>query len=313
MAFAAFTDLRTTIFSLYSQGEYSRALALLDEEAGAFPDEAGRISYWCACLSCRLNDDAGALGAMGAAVDRGFWLAPGILRRDPDLKPLQGLPEFEQLVAVCGERMAEAQAAAAPLKVVLQPESGAGALPLLVAMHGNGGTVAETVGHWRPAAAEGWLVVLPQSSRVTGPDGFGWDDRQLGEAEVKDHLAAVYGGHSVDRSRVVFGGFSMGAALALWMALRGVEGARGFILAAPTLPPQEELKSLLVQRPPSPLRGVVIIGAKDAFAHGPALAAVALLREHGVSCEVHEYPELGHVYPPDFGSKLGEVLRYLCS
>ncbi|MFO7274103.1 MAG: alpha/beta hydrolase, partial [Bacillota bacterium] len=60
MAIRDFSDLQREVFRLYNQGAYREALALIDREAGRFPDYAPTFYFWRACLACRADGaDAG--------------------------------------------------------------------------------------------------------------------------------------------------------------------------------------------------------------------------------------------------------------
>ena len=117
-----FADLERQLYQLYQNGEYAQALDLVAREASRFPTEAWRVAYWRICLASLLGEMALALQLLEEALAAGLWYAEAQLREDPDLQPLQGLPEFEQLVEVCRKRQAEAQALAAPALITLQPE-----------------------------------------------------------------------------------------------------------------------------------------------------------------------------------------------
>ena len=44
---------------------------------------------------------------------------------------------------------------------------------------------------WGPAVSRGWLLGLPQSSQVAGPDMFVWDEREWAAREVQAHSLSV--------------------------------------------------------------------------------------------------------------------------
>lgn len=95
------------------------------------------------------------------------------MRGDPDLKVLQGDPQFEALVSVCRQRHAQAETSARRELLRLRPGTDP-PWPLLMALHGAGGDAEEFSPHWQRATAEGWLVGIPQSSQMIAPGRFGW-------------------------------------------------------------------------------------------------------------------------------------------
>jgi len=313
-----FSDLQTQLMQLYQNGEYAQALDLVTREASRFPTEALRIDYWRICMTSLLGETALALQLLEEALAAGFWYAEAQLREDPDLKPLQGLPQFEQVVAVCRQRQAEAQAQAAPALITLPPESGCQArlqpCPLLLALHGNNRTAEYFVGSWRLAVSEGWLLALPQSSQVRGPDGYVWNDRDWAVREIQEHYAALCGQYAVDPERVVVAGFSMGGELAIWLALSGTIEARGFIAVGPGGPYMNEPDKwvpLIEASQGRGLRGYLVVGELDVFCYEGTLALAELFKSRDVPCQLEVHPNLGHDFPPDFWQTLPRALEFV--
>lgn len=90
--------------------------------------------------------------------------------------------------------------------------------PLLLALHGAGGTPERTLPMVAPLANElGFLVFAPKSLRMTWDileGGFGPDVKFIDEA-----LARIFAEHPVDPARIAICGFSDGASYALSLGL----------------------------------------------------------------------------------------------
>lgn len=84
------------VFALAAAGRLDEARVRLEQaiDAGEVPVAAGRYSL--ACLHCARNDTDSALEALAAAVAAGFD-EPARLANDPDLRPLHGLPRFQEI------------------------------------------------------------------------------------------------------------------------------------------------------------------------------------------------------------------------
>lgn len=298
-------------FRLYRQGAYAEASALLTREGARFPESDPRIQFWRACMASRMGETRQALSILQAAVDAGYWYSEQQLRRDDDLEPLWNLPEYNGLVDVCLERFAAAQAEAKPELVIVKPESGAGPWPLLIALHGNSSSAQASTEYWLPAVSAGWLVALPQSSLIGGPDAFVWNDWDLAEQEVAAHFQALQEQYEIDEERVVLGGFSMGAGLVVWLTLKGTPRARGFVAVAPYIPEENNVVSLLTDREAQSRRGFVIIGDKDKGCCTIAHTLTTTLRENGNQIELREYADLYHEYPADFEHVLPRALEHI--
>jgi predicted esterase len=303
-------QLFTEAFDLYQQKEYAEALDLLTREGSRFPDRDARIQFWRACMASRMGETQQALGILQAAVDEGYWYGEHQLHKDDDLQPLWNLPEYEQLVDICLERLAAAQAKTEPKLTVIEPESGTGPWPLLIALHGNSSSAQASSEYWFPAVSAGWLVALPQSSLLGGPDAFVWNDWDLAEQEIAAHYRSLLEQFDIDEERVILGGFSMGAGLAAWLTLKNSPQARGFIAVAPYMPEEADIASLLSKQEVQK-RGYVIIGVQDRECYQIAQTLAARLRGNGNQIELREYADLYHEYPADFAQILPRALDYI--
>ncbi len=306
-----FDDVQRRMMALYAAGRFGEALELVTRQAGRFPGEAWRLSQWRACLAARAGETALAIAILREALDAGMWFAEERLRIDDDLKPLQGDPEFEALVARSQARCAEAQAGARPELLTLAPQAkpSRSGCPLLIALHGNTENATNSAPFWQPAAARGWLVALAQSSQAVGSGAYVWDDLELGAREVEGHYRALREQHALDTRRSVIGGFSMGARLAAWMALGQVIPVRGFVAVGPWVPEIESWMPLVQGAKGLGLRGTVIVGEQDAECFAGARALAELLDTEGIACDLQVIPGLGHEYPADFGKRLERALK----
>jgi predicted esterase len=313
-----FADLERQLYQLYQNSKYAQALDLATREASRFPTEAWLVAYWRICLASLVGEMALALQLLEEALAAGLWYAEAQLREDPDLQPLQGLPEFEQLVEVCRKRQAEAQAQAAPALITLQPEDQCQArlqpCPLLLALHGNYRTAEDSVGFWRSAVSNGWLLALPQSCQVGGPDGYIWNDQDWAVREIQEHVATLCEQYAVDPDRVVVAGFSRGGGLAIWLALSGTIEARGFMAVGPGGPYMREPDKwvpLIEVSQGRGLRGYMVVGEQDIFCYESTQALAAMLRSRDIPCELEVHPNLGHDFPSEFQQSLTRALEFI--
>lgn len=306
-----FADLQAEVFRLYAAREYAKALEVIRLESPRFPDRAGDTSYWHIDLTAVLGRTEEAIRAFELAVDAGHWWTPDALRNDPDLKALQGLPDFERLVTVCRERHAAAEASIRPVLRVLEPRSH-GPHPLLIALHGGGENATEFSAHWQAAVDDGWLVAVPESSQLRSPNAHAWYDRPRAIHEVRTHYESIGRNQALDRNRVVLAGFSQGGALAIWMALTGTIPVRGFVGVAPPAQDVKEIKSLLEHNVARRVRGYFVVGDND-FVFEGTRQLHDLLRSHDMPVEFELRPSLTHAVPEDFAKSLRRALTFIDS
>lgn len=307
-----FDEFYRGLLPYYQRGDYADALALATAAQVYYPEEAALFFHIRACLAARMGDAVAALALLREALAAGHWYRDQFWD-DEDLTLLREMPEFAQLRVQSAVRQAEAQRAAKPELVVLPPDDVApgGALPLLLALHGNLHSAAIDAPYWETARRAGWLLALPQASQVAGPGRYVWDNWVRAEQEVRVHFAALRERYVLDPARVLAGGFSMGAETALRLALTGAIPAQGFVAVAPggmiTRQP-ERWAPLIAQAQGRGLRGYLVAGERDP-SFGPITALAGMLNAGGVPCLFETVPDHGHTFPPGFDARLPGILR----
>ena len=273
-------------------GRNAEALAVVGEMQRAFP--ASSIDGWHleARLLVRLGRRSAALERLEAAVDHGDIWRPRRLS-DADYAPLREEARFRAVVdralAIAADRQAEPRLFATPAR---RPRA-----PLLLVFHGAASTAEPEVAHWSPASGLDYTVAALQSSQPAGPGVYCWDDPERATQDVRWALLQL-----PERGRVVLGGFSQGARLALRLALEGsVAQPGGVVLVAP---------SLVEPLPPSArrLRVAILLGSEDAYA-ARSEPALRELERRGHHLHVERIDGLGHEYPADFGRRLPGLLQ----
>ena len=311
-------ELAAQIQGHFEAKTYTEGLALLKRHAKDFTDDTALITYWALCLTARLGDDAKTNKVLEHALGAGIWYSEEILRDSPSLKPLQGQPEFERLVDISVKMQTADPAGSLPLVVVMD-KSRCGVegrpCPLLLVLHGNNSTAQATVPHWQSAAAEGWLLAVPQSRYAMWADAYGWKDHESAAKEIEGHYQKLSAEYPVDPKLAVLGGYSMGGEMALWIALSGCIEARGFVLLGPggsILGKPEAWEPLVKKARGSGLRGWIVLGEADKSVPQDGIRSlVEMLNANDIPCELEVRPDLGHDYPPDFSESLLKGLDFI--
>jgi hypothetical protein len=139
-----------------------------------------RDAYNLACQRALAGQKDAAVAALGQAADLGFAFTATLLR-DPDLDPIRDHPGFADVLARIRTNNARAletfKARAEQAKVLVfappkaRPDDKA---PLIVALHGSGGTADQFAPLWRGVAARlGAVLAVPQGLNPAGT-GFDW-------------------------------------------------------------------------------------------------------------------------------------------
>ncbi len=317
--FENFDTLYNHLFRLYEQKQYAEALETAVSEGKHYPDQINTLRYFRACMAGCLDQKDEAIKLLEAMLAEDYWLGEAAWA-DTDFDSIRDLPEFARLKKQSIDLWLAAQAKARSELLTILPEgyAEAGSLPLLIALHGNFSSVRWHKDHWRGMANKDWLVGLPQSSQVFGLDSEGalayvWNDYDWAKREVSEHRAALTRAYPVDPQRIILGGFSRGAEMAIQLALSGAIPVAGFIAVCPGGPnttTPELWEPIIEQAKGRDLRGYLIMGGQDRFVPGTE-RLVKLLGEAGIQHEFEVHPDMSHDYPSDFRERLDQMLAYV--
>ena len=314
--YSSFDEVTQKFLEYHGKEEHQQAAYdLLTEAAPRFPDRAILLANWRYCAAALLNKSDLAIEIIQESFEAGFWWSEEYLRSDDDLKILQDLPAFNQLVEAFEQRRQVAQAASKPVSLPLPlPTQTTEALPLLLALHGNTQNAKDSVTFWESAVEQGWLTVLLQSSQIFGPDAYVWDDLELGGSEIKDHYEQFLKEYSIDSERLVIGGFSKGGEMAIWQTLMNIIPVSGFIAVNPGGPfindTEKWLPIIESDKNLTEKRGYFVVGENDQSLDN-IKALHELLVSKGMACKLIISPAIAHDFPDDFNQILEQALQYL--
>ncbi len=303
----AFRELTQKMMQYYTAGEYPAALSLVEAEAGHFPEQAARTTFWKLCLFSLANRPEEVLSAFKQALDDGLWWAEEMFM-DPDLDAVRDLPEFKRLVEASDKKCAEAQSQVKPAHAVLVPDGRAAELPLLIALHGRNGNANSHLEYWEVARRKGWLVLAPQSTQALFPDSYCWDKTEQSLKDILFHFEEIAKAYKIDRQRIIVSGFSQGGGLSIYTALSGKVGARGFIGVSTWWADPAELGALAKQA--KGLRGYFITGEKDQTLD-TVKAIQKVLTENNIAFAEEVHADLGHEFPSDFEKPFDKAMDFI--
>jgi len=276
-------------------GEFASA-ANYARQVAEFHEESAVWAYRTAAALARAGDADSALKWFSTAAERGY---SGVrtIETDADIDPSRSHPAFkpaaDRVRANAAARLEVFKAAARDAEpiVIRPPGHRAGEpTPVLLALHGSGGTGRDTARQWRRTARQaGAILIAPDALRPRG-DGYGWTFRDESEWYVQHLLESAQEQFAV--GSVILAGFSQGANIALAMgrshpdlfdAVLAVGGHWQADVA--DLPPEGD-------RP----RWMLLIGEDDPWAATYDEAATSLTGV-GMTARVRKVPGLGHAMP----------------
>lgn len=186
--------------------------------------------------------------------------------------------------------------------------------PLFFNLHGDGadGNIGDHSWYWRPDALveKGFIVVYPQSSQVYCHNGHGWlIDPLVARREIKTCYENITNEYSIDKKRIIIGGFSGGANAAVDIVMANVIPLRGFISLCPGKSVKSFSKDYTEYATKRGDKGVIIEGENDIEPR-----VKDMLKEFdkvGFPYKYHVCKGLGHWYPDDLDEIVNEAVEFI--
>ena len=301
----SFDELTDKMVSLYQEGKYANALEIVEQNAGRFPEQSARTTFWRMCLLSLCNRPQNAIAVFQQGLDSSLWWHEELFS-DPDLNAVRELPEFKRLMAVSQERYEEEQAQIERDYIVLHPEPPASGLyPLLITLHGRNGNKEADLGRWELARQRGWLVLSAQSTQPVFRGAYHWDNPERGLADLRFYHDQVSQQHQIDPQRILIAGFSQGSGMAMYAALTRSLPVRGFIGIGTWWADANQLDIQGNQ-----VRGYFITGEKDHTLER-AREIQEVLRKNNVEFAEEVHAELGHEFSSDFGASFDKAVNFI--
>jgi len=310
-----FETLQRRLQEHYAQDEYNEAFTLAHKFRDAYPMHRHLLYYWCSTMAARLGDQDGAVSFLRQMQDTSFWYGEVLLRKSPSYSSLQGLPEFEALV----ERNRQLQQIDQEQALQLLTIRGEGRCmdeldpcPLLVGLHANSGNAQTSIDFWRPAASEGWLVAVPQSSQAMWKGAYVWDDMQVSTWQIQHDLKSLQEQYAIDPDQIILAGHSMGGELAAYLSLSGIIPSLGFIAFGPGGPYMENLEkwaSIIEEAAGTGVQGYIIIGERDhTIPQDSIFEFVELLNQNSIRCQLEIVSGVAHDFVPEYEDSMLRAL-----
>ena len=299
-------------FDLYMAGNYSKAYDLLTAVSDRYPAWQGRAYEIRVDLAAMMGKLELAESILEQALDLGYFYNDFVLRRDEDLKALQGRPRFETLVERSFKKLAEEQRNARPELKILEPlESSGNKNPLLIGLHGNNSNAQGFSDYWGYLTKNKWLVALPQSAEISGKGLYVWNDIARVEKDIPVHYETLKQQYDIDENKTILAGFSKGGHASIHLALKGFFPVRGFLALAPYVGDVNNWLPLLTLPGLNKLRGYFIMGGLDEHCTPGAIKLKDKLNDFGVQCEMEVFPEMAHDIPSNFDEVLPRALNFI--
>jgi hypothetical protein len=307
-----FDDLQERVFALYAERRFEEMRGLLDKAVERFPNRPSRITFWQACVDSLLGDPKLALQRLNLGAEKGLFWQENWLETDPDLAAARALPGYDEMVEAV-RRSAErgnANRRERPEVLLFPPEAGP-VRGLLIGLHMYERSAAESAAHWRPATGMGLVVVVPESTQVSGDAEPTWTDPAVTARDVRLAREEALDRYPEAAGATVVGGASQGGARATAIALTGDPfPCRGLVAVVSPYPELSDVPATARGAATRALRAYLLTGdldtTRDQVEH-----LYADLMVGGVQAELDVVPGLGHEFPNDFPERLRHALGFI--
>lgn len=304
-----FESFQAQVNALEEQERYREAIELTEGVWDRFPDRVFELIKEMEYLNEKTGRRKQTLGLWADGHRRGlFFFLDSRIRR---YQPYLDLPGFQDLAKRDAELREAALASSKTIFEVEEPVdfSRSETYPLLIILHGGGSTMAKARERWIriPAIKQHFLVAFVQSYRYFDSKSFGWasgDPRA--DREIRTCFDEIVRRYPVDPERVIVGGTSAGATMALDLALRQVIPVSGVIAFCPGKPTGLDA----VNTGGLKIKVFMVGGEQD-----PLLArqdeVSAFMTRAGIPHQSFVVPGMGHGFPEDYPARMVQALHFL--
>lgn len=333
MKYANFEEVERVYSRLYREQQYKETLEILENiEFLVSEDEIKRNFYTImidkarACYRCNLYDET--LDIIDMLINDGF-ICPlwrfSLLNKNSRYKNLKSKNDILRIEA---EKQSEFKYEV----YVPQGYTEEKKYPLFISLHGDGDDVDYHNRFWKPEflVKRGFIVVSPQSSQRIAYNSYVWNVKELYyqyEMEenildieyfemyksMREELGRCYDlisqQYSIDKDKIIIGGFSGGAIASIDIALASIIDAKA-VIALCSLKPKVFNQENLVFVAKKGTKFIFIEGEKDVPVKDVE-KMIEMCKNAGIPYEYYINEGIGHWYPEDLENKLDKALKFI--
>ena len=277
--------------------------------------EAPMTLYNLACQFAKHGDKDRAVEWLTRSAERGFRFEAKLLR-DEDLDPIREHPNFPKAVELIRANVAkslEAFKVRADKEAVVLTEApktvnSAKPAPLIVALHGYGGTANGMFNAWKNTARDFAAVLIAPQALDPAGEGYSWTVSYEAEYLVLHAIEEARKKYNIDPGRIVVTGFSQGGLTTFNLALTHPTLFKGAIPISGFYDPRV---APVPTKPGTKLPRFAILNGEQDQEAANNRATGKLIEAAGTSVLVNIYPGAGHALPPNRDRDLAAALKFV--
>lgn len=313
LEYAGFQNLQKQLERYLDESEYEIGLRVSLDAVKRFPEKPALTHLWALDFLLSLGKKEEAIKVLKHGFHHGAWWSPKLLITG--FQELEDHPDFPRIIELARERFNEEKVNAKAELVVRTPReySGEKDYPLLLVLHGAFSNNDNSQHTWTSILEKKpILLALLQSSQIMSSDHFVWDDEDIALRDVKNALSVLVRNYRIDNSKIILGGVSHGAEIALVALFSGSTPANGFISVIPSVGAfmKQFVKKDALLRWKGNARGFIIAGEKDPRYRNTQIV-YEFLTKQGINCQFCSVLNSGHTIPNDFDLVLERAINFV--
>ncbi len=303
-----FQSLKDEVRKYWSEGEQQKSISLLLENKDKYPAslEQHTILYYLSLLYLETDQPVKSFTCLREGFQKKFFFSfwPAHLKK---------IKSYENGTEILNKnirlRQSYLQKSKAVYEVIL-PKSyqNKHQYPLLYFFHGNNSNLEYLKEQWAKVEDLADVVlVLVQSNFAKSNFAFDWLDKESSIVEIQRIYEEVIMNISINSNKIIVGGFSNGARMAINLFLEQTFPLAGFLALNPSFP--KNFHQLIVKAPPKG-RGVILSAEKDYLISDQIEMAHIFLKQK-FPLRLVIQPDQGHDYPMQFEKEILSSLNFI--
>lgn len=224
------------IDALYDERKYDEAINLLEDSYEKFPDYDFELKFYCLICYRGKKNNKKCLDLLLEGLSQGYFYG----LHWQMWNPLKDSPKWSEIERTNQINKKIAQNQAKMEYKVFTPEQYKenNNYPLFITLHGDGNAcnIEDFTKEWQPTPLlqRGFIVAYVQSSHVECTGGFGWTtDYNQSRKEINDAYMQICDQYSIDKKKVIVGGFSGGSMASLNLMINETFPIKGIVALCP--------------------------------------------------------------------------------
>lgn len=304
-------QFRDSLTTLERDSLYRHAMHVLQANKNRFETRWFEVSKEEIYLNEKLGNLEANLSLFRTAHQKGYFylIHPNL----PQYKPYLEVPGFSDISKRDLELRDQANSTSKMLFDVVHPKnfSWQKSYPVLLIFHGGGSNLERLKKHWHHRELENnYLRIYVQNYLHYDSETYGW---RTGDERAFKKLAYLFSEvektYHLDQRQILVAGMSAGGTFAIDVAVRQVLPIRGFLTFCPGMP-----GILGAEHPQEPgdlsIKGFIISGEHDYYLKKQQ-QMLKLFKKKGIPCKQAIIKDVGHEYPPNEATWIGEALKFL--